>query len=92
MPLIVSAGVNYDTLAPEYSAEEVEHATSINVTGALVTAQAAACPTIRLKHPGSIRIVASISGIIANKRRVHTVSSSDTNTQVSVATLQGGSR
>ncbi|KAI5277863.1 hypothetical protein KEM52_004829, partial [Ascosphaera acerosa] len=39
----------------------------VNVTGVLVTAQAVARQMIRLGRPGSIALIASMSGTVANK-------------------------
>jgi NAD(P)-dependent dehydrogenase (short-subunit alcohol dehydrogenase family) len=47
--------------------EETERMMSINFTGAFMTAQAAARQMIRLKRPGSIVMIASMSATIANK-------------------------
>ncbi|KAJ6784195.1 hypothetical protein PWT90_04769 [Aphanocladium album] len=65
--LIAAAGINYETTALEYSQEECERMMSINVTGCFMTAQAAARQMVRLKRPGSIAMIASMSGTIANK-------------------------
>lgn len=65
--LIAAAGINYEMPALEYSSEEVDRMMSINVTGAFMTAQAAARQMVRLKQPGSICLIASMSGTIANK-------------------------
>lgn len=65
--LIAAAGINHETPALEYLPEEVDRMMSINVTGAFMTAQAAARQMVRLKQPGSIAMIASMSGTIANK-------------------------
>lgn len=65
--LIAAAGINHETPALEYLPEEVDRMMSINVTGAFMTAQAAARQMVRLKQPGSICMVASMSGTIANR-------------------------
>lgn len=65
--LIAAAGINHETPALDYPQEEVDRMMSINVTGAFMTAQAAARQMVRLKQPGSIAMVASMSGTIANK-------------------------
>ena len=65
--LIAAAGVNHETSALEYLPEQVDRMMSINVTGAFMTAQAAARQMVRLKQPGSICMIASMSGTIANK-------------------------
>lgn len=65
--LIAAAGINYESTALEYSQEECERMMSINVTGCFMTAQAAARQMVRLNQPGSIALIASMSGTIANK-------------------------
>ncbi|KAG7422369.1 L-xylulose reductase [Fusarium oxysporum f. sp. rapae] len=65
--LIAAAGINHETPAIDYSMEEAERMMSINFTGAFMTAQAAARQMIRLKQPGSIVMIASMSATIANK-------------------------
>ncbi|KAL7939220.1 NAD(P)-binding protein [Trichoderma chlorosporum] len=64
---LVAAGINYESPALEYSPEEVDRMMSINVSGAFMTAQAAARQMVRLKQPGSICMIASMSGTIANR-------------------------
>lgn len=65
--LIAAAGINHETPAIDYSQEETERMMSINFTGCFMTAQAAARQMIRLKQPGSILMIASMSATIANK-------------------------
>ncbi|KAL2684910.1 hypothetical protein Neosp_006003 [[Neocosmospora] mangrovei] len=65
--LIAAAGINQETPALEYTAEDADNMMSINFTGAFMTAQAAARQMVRLKQPGSICLIASMSGTIANK-------------------------
>ncbi|KAF5560571.1 D-arabinitol 2-dehydrogenase [Fusarium phyllophilum] len=65
--LIAAAGINHETPAIDYSMEETERMMGINFTGAFMTAQAAARQMIRLKQPGSIVMIASMSATIANK-------------------------
>ncbi|KAM0294205.1 hypothetical protein ACHAO9_001905 [Fusarium lateritium] len=65
--LIAAAGINHETPAIDYSMEETERMMSINFTGAFMTAQAAARQMIRLKQPGGILMIASMSATIANK-------------------------
>ncbi|KAF4499069.1 D-arabinitol 2-dehydrogenase [Fusarium agapanthi] len=65
--LIAAAGINHETPTVDYSMEETEQMMSINFTGAFMTAQAAARQMIRLKQPGSIVMIASMSAAIANK-------------------------
>ncbi|KAH7153036.1 hypothetical protein EDB81DRAFT_441952 [Dactylonectria macrodidyma] len=65
--LIAAAGINQETPALEYTAEDADRMMSINFTGCFMTAQAAARQMVRLKKPGSICLIASMSGSIANK-------------------------
>lgn len=65
--LIAAAGINYETPALDYTQEECERMLSINVTGCFMTAQAAARQMVRLGTPGSIAMIASMSGTIANR-------------------------
>lgn len=65
--LLAAAGINLETPALEDTAENVDHILSINVTGCFMTAQAAARQMVRLKSKGSICLVASMSGSVANK-------------------------
>ncbi|KPM37414.1 hypothetical protein AK830_g9140 [Neonectria ditissima] len=65
--LIAAAGINQETPALEYTAEDADRMMSINFTGCFMTAQAAARQMIRLKQPGSICLIASMSATIANK-------------------------
>ncbi|KAM0418705.1 hypothetical protein ACHAPT_012404 [Fusarium lateritium] len=65
--LIAAAGINQETPALEHTAEDADNMMSINFTGAFMTAQAAARQMVRLKQPGSICLIASMSGTIANK-------------------------
>lgn len=65
--LIAAAGINYESPALDYSVQETERVMSINVTGCFMTAQAAARQMVRLKTPGSICMIASMSGTIANR-------------------------
>lgn len=65
--LIAAAGINQETPALEFTAEDADNMMSINFTGAFMTAQAAARQMVRLKQPGSICLIASMSGTIANR-------------------------
>ncbi|KAF7563261.1 hypothetical protein G7046_g873 [Stylonectria norvegica] len=65
--LIAAAGINHETPAIDYKASDADNLMSINFTGAFMTAQAVARQMIRLKQPGSICMIASMSGGIANK-------------------------
>lgn len=65
--LIAAAGINFETPALDYTVQETERMLSINVTGCFMTAQAAARQMVRLNQPGSIAMIASMSGTIANR-------------------------
>ncbi|KOS23321.1 D-arabinitol 2-dehydrogenase [Escovopsis weberi] len=65
--LVAAAGINFECPALEYPPEEVDRVLSINVSGVFLTAQAAARQMIRLKQPGSILLIASMSGTVANR-------------------------
>lgn len=65
--LIAAAGINHETPALDYPVKDVEYMMSINFTGVFVTAQAVARQMVRLKQPGSILLIASMSGSVANK-------------------------
>ena len=65
--LIAAAGIQQETPALEYTAEDANHMLSINVTGVFMTAQAAAKQMIRFRQGGSIVLIASMSGTIANR-------------------------
>ncbi|KAL6411122.1 putative Short chain dehydrogenase [Ilyonectria robusta] len=62
--LIAAAGINQETPALEYTAEDADRMMSINFTGCFMTAQAAARQMVRLKTPGSICLIASMSGAL----------------------------
>lgn len=53
--------------ALEYTAAEAERMLSTNVTGVFLTAQAVARRMIALGTPGSIVLIASMSGTVANR-------------------------
>lgn len=65
--LIAAAGIQQETPALEYTAEDANRMLSINVTGVFMTAQAAAKQMIRFGQGGSIVLIASMSGSIANR-------------------------
>jgi hypothetical protein len=67
--LIAAAGIQQETPALEYTAQDSNTMLSINVTGCFMTAQAAARQMIRFGNGGSIVMIASMSGTIANKVR-----------------------
>jgi NAD(P)-dependent dehydrogenase (short-subunit alcohol dehydrogenase family) len=64
---VAAAGVQQVTPALEYSPEDVARMLDINYTGVFMTAQAAARQMFKYKTRGSICLIASMSGLIANK-------------------------
>lgn len=67
--LVAAAGIQQETPALEYTAKDSNTMMEVNVTGAFMTAQAAAKQMIRFGNGGSIVMIASMSGTIANKVR-----------------------
>jgi len=67
--LIAAAGIQQETTALEYTAEDANTMLSVNVTGCFMTAQAAAKQMVRFGNGGSIVMIASMSGTIANRVR-----------------------
>jgi NAD(P)-dependent dehydrogenase (short-subunit alcohol dehydrogenase family) len=65
--LIAAAGIQQETPALEYTAEDVDKMLGVNVTGVFMTAQAVARQMIRLKQGGSMALIASMSGTVANR-------------------------
>jgi len=65
--LIAAAGIQQETPALEYTAADAEKMLSVNVTGVFMTAQAVARQMIRLKTSGSMALIASMSGTVANR-------------------------
>ncbi|KAI5802063.1 hypothetical protein FPQ18DRAFT_251521 [Pyronema domesticum] len=65
--LLAAAGINIDKPALEYSKSEVDRVFEVNATGVLLTAQAVAAEMIRHGNGGSIVLVASMSGTVANR-------------------------
>jgi NAD(P)-dependent dehydrogenase (short-subunit alcohol dehydrogenase family) len=65
--LIAAAGIQQETPALEYTAKDSDLMLSINVTGCFMTAQAAAKQMIRFGNGGSVVLIASMSGTIANR-------------------------
>ncbi|KLU88699.1 sorbose reductase SOU1 [Magnaporthiopsis poae ATCC 64411] len=65
--LIAAAGIQQETPALEYTPEDVEKMLSVNVTGVFMTAQAVARQMVRLKQGGSIVLIGSMSGTVANR-------------------------
>ncbi|KAH3912271.1 hypothetical protein HBI56_005690 [Parastagonospora nodorum] len=65
--LIAAAGIQQETTALDYTAEDANRMFEVNVTGVFMTAQAVAKQMIRFGKGGSIVMIASMSGSIANK-------------------------
>lgn len=65
--LIAAAGVQQETPALEYTAEDANFLMSINFTGVFMTAQAVAKQMIKFGNGGSIVLIASMSGTVANR-------------------------
>jgi len=65
--LIAAAGVNHVDAAIDHVAKDVDEVMSINYTGVFIAATAAGKQMLQYKCRGSILLVASMSGIVANK-------------------------
>ncbi|CAG7950444.1 unnamed protein product [Penicillium nalgiovense] len=65
--LIAAAGVNHVESAINHSAADIERIISINYTGAFTSATAAATQMLNKQCRGSILLVSSMSGTVANK-------------------------
>lgn len=65
--LIAAAGIQQETPALEYTAADANRMFEVNITGTMMTAQAAAKQMIRFGKGGSIVMIASMSGSIANR-------------------------
>jgi len=65
--LIAAAGIQQETAAIEYSQKDANTMFEVNVTGVFMTAQAVAKEMIRWGNGGSIAMIASMSGTVANK-------------------------
>ena len=65
--LIAAAGIQQETSALEYTKEDANRMFEINVTGVLMTSQAVAKQMIRYGNGGSVALIASMSGTVANR-------------------------
>ncbi|KAL1875315.1 hypothetical protein VTK73DRAFT_10152 [Phialemonium thermophilum] len=65
--LVAAAGVQQETPALEYTAEDADRMLGINVTGVLLTAQAVARQMVKRNQKGSMALIASMSGTVANR-------------------------
>ncbi|KAK1656578.1 short-chain dehydrogenase [Colletotrichum godetiae] len=64
--LIAAAGIQQITPSTEYTADDVEKMLAVNYTGVFMSATSVARQMIRYKSRGSICMIASMSGLIAN--------------------------
>jgi NAD(P)-dependent dehydrogenase (short-subunit alcohol dehydrogenase family) len=65
--LIAAAGIQQETTALDYTAKDANMMFEVNVTGVFMTAQAVAKQMICHGSRGSIALIASMSGTIANR-------------------------
>ncbi|KAK4928220.1 hypothetical protein LTR66_001006 [Elasticomyces elasticus] len=65
--LIAAAGIQQETSALDYTAKDANTMFEVNITGVFMAAQAAAKQMIRWGRGGSIVLIASMSGIVANR-------------------------
>lgn len=67
--LVAAAGIQQETPALEYTSQDANTMFEVNVTGVFMTAQAVAKQMIRFGNGGSIALIASMSGTVANRVR-----------------------
>jgi len=65
--LIAAAGIQQEVPALEYTAKDANTMFEVNITGVFMTAQAVAKEMIRWGNGGSIAMIASMSGSVANR-------------------------
>lgn len=65
--LIAAAGIQQETSALEYSRVDADKMMSVNVTGVFMTAQAVARVMVENGWPGSMVLIGSMSGTVANR-------------------------
>lgn len=65
--IIAAAGVQKLCPAVDYAIEDVKHMMDINFTGVMMTATAAGRAMLKHKTRGSVVLIGSMSGLIANK-------------------------
>jgi NAD(P)-dependent dehydrogenase (short-subunit alcohol dehydrogenase family) len=65
--LIAAAGIQQETPALDYTAADADRMLGVNVTGVLMTAQAVARQMVKQQTDGSLVLIASMSGTIANR-------------------------
>lgn len=69
--LIAAAGIQQETTALEYSAEDANRMFEVNITGVFMTAQAVARQMVKFGKGGSIVLIASMSASVANRVHLH---------------------
>lgn len=65
--LIAAAGIQQETPALDYTQEDCDRMMGINVTGVFMTAQAVARQMVKRKQGGSLVLIGSMSGTVANR-------------------------
>lgn len=65
--LIAAAGIQQETPALDYTAEDADRMLAVNVTGVFMTAQAVAREMISRRQKGSLVLIGSMSGTVANR-------------------------
>ena len=65
--LLHAAGIQQETPALDYPADQINTMLEVNVTGSFMTAQATAKAMIKYERPGSIAMIGSMSATIANR-------------------------
>ena len=65
--LIAAAGIQQENSALDFTAADANRIFEVNITGVFMTAQAVAKQMIRFGNGGSIALIASMSGTVANK-------------------------
>lgn len=65
--LIAAAGIQQETPALEYTMEDSDRMMGVNVTGVFMTAQAVVRQMVRRKQGGSLVLIGSMSGTVANR-------------------------
>jgi len=71
--LVAAAAIQQLQPALEYKKQDIETMLDINYTGVFMSATSAAQQMIKYKCPGSIVLVASMSGLVANKGLISSV-------------------
>ncbi|EEQ29839.1 oxidoreductase [Microsporum canis CBS 113480] len=71
--LVAAAGIQQETPALAYTAKDANTMFEVNITGVFMTAQAVAKQMIRFGTRGSIVMIASMSGTIANRVRFFSI-------------------